>query len=45
MNLLKVGDIDGSRKDDVLPTALEDVSSNRKFVEMVSGRVVDKFIL
>ena len=37
--------IDGSPKDDVLPTALEDVSSKRKFFEMLFGRVVDKFIL
>ena len=45
MNLLGIGATDGSPKDDVLPTALEDVSSKRKFIEMLSGRVVDKFIL
>ena len=45
MNLLGISDIDGSPKDDVLPFALDDVSCKRKFIEMLSGNVVDKFIL
>ena len=45
MSLLGISDIDASPKDDVLPLTLDDVSCKRQFIEMLSGNVVDKFIL